>query len=93
MKYTIFLLLLFCVVTLTVAETDMTMTIQQVKEKHQAKLMALPGVVSIGVGLFESETVIMIGLDRKYPDTERVLPKELEGYKVISQTIGTIKIQ
>ena len=93
MKYTVFLLLFCCVVTLTVAETDMTMTIQQVKEKHQAKLIALPGVVSIGIGLFESETVIMIGRDRKYPDTERVLPKELEGYKVISQTIGTIKIQ
>ena len=71
----------------------MHMTIQQVKEKHQAKLMALPGVVSIGIGLFESETVIKIGLDGKYPDTEKVLPKELEGYKVISQTVGTIKVQ
>ena len=71
----------------------MHMTIQQVKEKHQTKLMALPGVVSIGIGLFESETVIKIGLDGKYPDTEKVLPKELEGYKVISQTVGTIKVQ
>ena len=71
----------------------MPMTIQQVKEKHQAKLMALPGVVSIGIGLFESETVIKIGLDGKYPDTEKVLPNELEGYKVISQTVGTIKVQ
>ena len=92
MKHLVFLLL-FCVVTLTAAETDMHMTIQQVKEKHQAKLMALPGVVSIGIGLFESETVIKIGLDGKYPDTEKVLPKELEGYKVISQTVGTIKVQ
>ena len=71
----------------------MSMTIQQVKEKHQAKLMSLPGVVSIGIGLIESETVIMIGLDGKYPDTEKVLPKELEGYKVISRTVGTIKIK
>lgn len=71
----------------------MPMTIQQVKEKHQTKLMALPGVVSIGIGLFENETVIKIGLDGKYPDTEKVLPKELEGYKVISQTVGTIKVQ
>ena len=92
MKHLVFLLL-FCIVTLTAAETDMPMTIQQVKEKHQAKLMALPGVVSIGIGLFESETVIKIGLDGKYPDTEKVLPKELEGYKVISQTVGTIKVQ
>jgi len=69
----------------------MAMTIQQVKEKYQAELMALPGVVSIGIGLSEGEKVIKIGLDGKYPDTESALPKKLEGYKVVSQSMGIIK--
>lgn len=71
----------------------MSMTIQQAKEKHQAELMALPGVVSMGIGLSEGEMAIMIGLDGKHPDTEKALPKELEGYKLIIQTVGTIKAQ
>ena len=71
----------------------MSMTIQQAKEKYQAELMALPGVVSMGVGLSEGEIVIMIGLDGKHPDSQKELPKELEGYKVVSQNVGTIKAQ
>ncbi|MCF6337492.1 MAG: hypothetical protein L3J84_06010 [Gammaproteobacteria bacterium] len=69
----------------------MQMTIQQVKEKYQTELMALPGVVSMGIGLYEGETVIRIGLDGRHPDTEKALPKALEGYRVVSQDTGTIK--
>ena len=89
MKRIVILLLLFCAVTFAVAETDMT--IQQTKEKHQADLMNLPGVVSIGIGLSKGETVIIIGLDGKHPSTEKALPRELEGYKVVSQDVGTIR--
>lgn len=72
----------------------MTINIQQAKEKHQARLMALPGVVSIGIGRSpEGENVIIIGLDGIYPKTAEKLPEELEGHKVISQTIGEIKAQ
>jgi len=72
----------------------MSMTIQQAKEKHQAELMALPGVVSIGIGLSpEGKETIIIGLDGKHPATAEKLPKKLEGYKVVSQTTGTIKAQ
>jgi len=91
LKQIVFFLLLSFAVTFTLAETDMRLTIQQVKEKHQTALMALPGVVSIGIGLSEGETVIKIGLDGRHPDTEKALPKALEGYKVISQDIGIIK--
>ncbi|NOX91374.1 MAG: hypothetical protein GXP18_02660 [Gammaproteobacteria bacterium] len=86
MKQTVFLLLLFFTITFTIAETGMT--IQQVKEKYQAELMVLPGVVSIGIGLSEGETVIKVGLDGRHPGTEKALPKKLEGY---SQDTGTIR--
>ena len=91
-RYFLFLLLIFSC-TYTVAETDISMTIQQAMEKHQAAIMALPGVVSIGIGLSDGETVIKIGLDGKHPDSEKALPKELESYKVISEIVGTIRAQ
>ncbi len=67
------------------------MTIQQIKEKYQIKLMGLPGVVSVGIGLSDEEKVIKVGLDGKHSDTVKILPKTLEGYRVISQDVSTIK--
>ncbi len=55
--------------------------------------MALPGVVSVGIGLSEGEQVIIIGLDGKHPDTVKKLPTSLEGFPVISQTVGSLKAQ
>lgn len=75
------------------AESDMPMTIQQVKEKHQAELMTLPGVVSVGIGLSEDEKVIIIGLDGKHPEAVKKLPSKLDDYRVITQIVGTIKTQ
>jgi len=91
LKQLVFFLLLFFAVTFIFAETNVRMSIQQVKEEYQAELMALPGVVSIGIGLSEGETVIKIGLDGKHPDTEKSLPKRLGGYRVVSLDVGSIK--
>lgn len=94
MKRFVFLLLLVYSGANTIADTAMSLTIQQVKEKHQAEFMALPGVVSVGIGLSpEGEQAIIVGLDGKHPDTQKKLPVELEGYKVISRTVGVIKAQ
>lgn len=71
----------------------MGLSIQHVKDKYQAELMALPGVVSIGIGLSNGEMMIIVGLDGKHPETINKLPEELEGYKVINQTAGIIKAQ
>ena len=86
-------LLSFLVITNVYADDHMSITIQQAKEKHQERLMALPGVVSIGIGLSGEEKVIIIGLDGKKSDTEETLPKQLEGFKVIYQVTGSIKAQ
>lgn len=94
MKWIVTLLLFWYIGTVTAAGREMTISIQQAKEKHTARLMAQPGVVSIGIGRSsEGETAIIIGLDGTHPETATTLPKELEGYKVISRTIGQIKTQ
>jgi hypothetical protein len=68
--------------------------IREVKAKHEAEVLALPGVVSVGIGQDkEGHPVIVVGLDRSRPETEAQLPRRLEGYPVLVQRVGSIKAQ
>ena len=72
----------------------MKFTIQQVKAKHQNRLMATPGVVSVGLGKdTDGQVAIIVGLDKARPEIEDQLPRHLEGYPVIFQVVGSIKAQ
>jgi len=69
-------------------------TIQEVKAEHVDRLMALPGVVSVGIGRDGAgNPAIVIGLDGPRPDTRAGLPASLEGYPVVVHAIGPIKAQ
>jgi hypothetical protein len=58
-------------------------TIQEVKAKHAERLMAMPGVVSVGIGKNpDGQFVIIVGLDGPRPKTVEQIPKVLEGYPV-----------
>ena len=70
----------------------MKLSIQQVKAKHENRLMATPGVVSVGLGKDQDgQMAIIVGLDRARPDIEDQLPRQLEGYPVMAQVVGSIK--
>ena len=70
----------------------MKLSIQQVKAKHENRLMTTPGVVSVGLGKDKNgHLVIIIGLDRARPEIEDQLPRHLENYPVIVQVVGSIK--
>lgn len=70
----------------------MSPSIQEVKEKHARRLLAMRGVVSVGIGRDpEGKSVIIVGLDSPYPKTLKKLPKELDGYPVRVETIGPVK--
>ena len=72
----------------------MSPSIQEVKGKNEAHLLALPGVVSIGIGLDqEGNQAIIVGLDRQRPETEAQIPRVLENHPVLVQIIGPIKVK
>ena len=76
------------------AEGEMSPTIQEVKARHAPRFLALPGVVSVGIGRdADGHEVIVIGLDRTRPETQARLPTQLEGYRVRMDIIGTVKAQ
>ena len=56
--------------------------------------MALPGVVSVGIGLDQKgQAAIIIGLDGSNPEVEAQLPDNLEGYTVVLKDVGPVKAQ
>jgi len=72
----------------------MALTIQEAKARHAQRLLALPGVVSVGVGRdAEGREAIVVGLDRARPETQSRLPTQLEGYRVRVEVIGPVKAQ
>jgi hypothetical protein len=73
-------------------EGAMHQNIQNVKAENEARLFALPGVVSVGIGLDPAGgEVIVVGLDRARPATQERIPAELGGYPVRVEIIGTVR--
>lgn len=67
--------------------------INQVLERHQQELMALPNVVGVYVGLMpdEKSPCLKVMLARKDHATQSRLPKSLEGYPVVPEVTGEIR--
>ena len=94
MKYFIIIILLFLPAVMMCGENQMSPSIQEVKKQHEARLLGLPGVVSVGIGLDKNgQSAIIIGLDGSNPDIEAQLPATLEGYPVSVKNVGPIKAQ
>lgn len=75
-------------------DPDMSPSIQDVKRQHEAQLLKMTGVVSVGIGLdSEGNPAIIVGLDGSHPDTESNIPATLENFPVVVQTIGSIRAQ
>ncbi len=56
--------------------------------------MDMPGVVSVGIGQNESgEAIIIVGLDSDRTEIRNAVPRQLEGYEVRTEIVGTYKAQ
>jgi hypothetical protein len=70
------------------------MKIEAVKEKHEKRLMQLPNVICVGIGIKSGKDVIKIFVKRKTPkfllQAEHTIPKILEGYEIAIEEIGEI---
>lgn len=83
---------LFTATAVATGENAMPPSIQQVKQQHEARLLALPGVVSVGIGRDEKgRAVIVVGLDKARVETDAEIHKTLGDTPVIVQIVGTIK--
>jgi hypothetical protein len=67
--------------------------INAVLRDHDKELLAIPGVVGVYVALLDDGKTpcLKVMLARASLETERALPKTLEGYPVISEVTGEIR--
>ncbi len=88
-------ILLMALATAACSETrEMQPSIQEVRARHVDRLMATPGVVSVGIGRDDEGTeVIIVGLDQARAEAVQSLPASLEGYTVRTQVVGKITPQ
>jgi hypothetical protein len=67
--------------------------INSVLATHDKELMKIPNVVGVYVGLFKDGKTpcLKVMLARKSPETERAIPRSLEGYPVVTEVTGKIR--
>ncbi len=67
--------------------------INDVLRAHDKELLAIPGVVGVYVGVLENGRTpcLKVMLAQKTPETERAIPKTLEGYPVVIEVTGEIR--
>jgi hypothetical protein len=69
-------------------------SIQDVKRGHEAQLLALPDVVSVGIGKdADGRLAIVVSLANPNPATEARIPADIDGHPVIVRVSGPIKAQ
>jgi hypothetical protein len=64
--------------------------INAVLASHDKELLAIPDVVSIYVGTLEDGRTpcLKVMLARKNPESERKIPRMIEGYSVVTEVTG-----
>lgn len=67
------------------------MEIKEVLDRQRELLMSRPHAVGVGIGLHHGKPAIVFMIDEETPDALTDLPKEIEGFPVIVETVGEIK--
>lgn len=63
-----------------------------VKERHEPDLLAVPGVVGVGIGNCNKKPCIKVFVDIRTPELERRIPKQLDGFEVSVEVTGSIQL-
>jgi hypothetical protein len=70
-------------------ESESASRISEVLRRHEARLMAIPGVKSIGEGSGSTgEPAIEVGL--AHAGAARLVPHKLEGIEVVTRVVGEV---
>jgi hypothetical protein len=65
----------------------------EVKQRHEAELMSIPGVVGVGLGQCDGQACIKVLVERETPEVAETVPTNLEGVRVVLEEIGQVSAQ
>lgn len=63
-----------------------------VKGKYEDELMAVPGVVGVGIGECKAKACIIVFIQYRTAQIDREIPETLDGYPVQIEVTGPIKV-
>jgi hypothetical protein len=88
-------LLIFVAVTIVTAcdnrHSPSSRDIVAVKERNETELLSLSGVVGVGIGECKKKPCIRVFVEKRTPELERRIPKQIEGIDVDVEVTGPIK--
>jgi hypothetical protein len=67
------------------------MTPESILESHRDRLLAVPGVVGVGLGLQSGQKVIVVMTERPAREVKGRLPAQIEGTTVVIQETGPVR--
>ncbi|MFZ5517545.1 MAG: hypothetical protein ACOY90_12940 [Candidatus Zhuqueibacterota bacterium] len=66
-------------------------TIEETKKKFQKQIMAIRGVVGLGIALENGDEVIKVMVAKHTKAIDQKIPKDLDGYRVVISETGIIR--
>jgi len=70
------------------------MDIEQVRRRHESRLMRLPNVVGVGIGRKAGQPAIAVFVTRKVPEAElseaERVPRRIEGIQTVVVEVGVV---
>lgn len=66
--------------------------IELVKEQHESELMAVEGVVGVGIGECQGQPCIEVYLADESSNLRPQIPTQLNGYQVSTKVLGKIEV-
>ncbi len=66
-------------------------SVEEVKKRHEARLMKTPGVVGVGIGRSGKTTVIRVYVEKDSPKLRKAVPEALEDVPVEIVVSGRFK--
>jgi hypothetical protein len=66
-------------------------SVEEVKKRHEARLMKTPGVVGVGIGRSGGKTVIRVYVAKDTPKVRKAVPEALEDVPIEIVVSGPFK--
>jgi len=73
--------------------TKIAPDIRAVLERHRAELLAVDGVVGVGVGEEDGEQVLKVLVNERLPEHAEKIPPVLEDFRVVIVETGSFHAQ
>lgn len=67
-------------------------SIEDVRQRYEEELLAIPGVVGIATGICRNEACIVVMVTRRSEELQREIPAAIEGYEVKLLEVGDVRI-